>query len=76
MDPGLDQHASSFERRRGRQVDQLLLHIKGLVLVRAFLEQRGASEAELEEHSAEIERLRRRLASVVRAHHDAYDAAA
>ena len=31
-----------------REIDDLLLHIRGLVLVREILEQRGASEAELE----------------------------
>jgi hypothetical protein len=48
------------------QVDDLLLHLKGLVHVRALLESRGASRAELEEHSAEIERLRARLAELVK----------
>jgi hypothetical protein len=48
-----------------RDVDDLLLHLRGLVLVRGILEQRGVSAAEIEEHSAEIERLRERLARLV-----------
>jgi hypothetical protein len=59
-----------------REVDELLLHLKGLVLVRAILEQRGASQTELDEHSAEIGRLRGRLAQLVRDGHDGYHAAA
>jgi hypothetical protein len=60
--------------RRFREVDDLLLRLKGLVLVRALLEERGASEAELREHGDEIERLRTRLAELVQAR--TYDAAA
>jgi hypothetical protein len=56
------------QRRRAadREIAGLLLHIKGLVLVRALLEQRGASEGELAEHSAELNRRRDRLAELVR----------
>jgi hypothetical protein len=46
------------------EIDDLLLRIKGLVLVRAILEQRGASAPELEAHTAELERLRQRLADL------------
>jgi hypothetical protein len=42
-----------------------LLRIRGLIFARAILEQRGATEVELEEHRLEIERLRRRLASLM-----------
>ena len=49
-----------------RERDDLLLHLKGLVLVRAILEERGATAAELDEHTAEIQRVRERLAEVVR----------
>jgi len=52
-------------QRKFRQVDELVLHLKGLVLVRALLAERGASEAELEEHGAEIDRVRAELASLV-----------
>ena len=47
-----------------REIDDLLLHIRGLVLVREILEQRGASEAELEAHTTELERLKEQLAQL------------
>ncbi len=47
-----------------QEIDDLLLHIKGLVLVREILRQRGASAAELEAHTAELERLKGRLAEL------------
>jgi len=62
--------------RQSREIDDLLLSLKGLVLVRALLEVRGASAEELREHSDEIERLRARLASLVREGGGAYSAAA
>jgi hypothetical protein len=46
-----------------RELADAVLQLKGLVLVRAILEARGASEAELAAHSAEIERVRERLAT-------------
>ena len=48
-------------------IDRLLVRLRGLVLVRSLLEQRGASTPEIEAHSAEIERVRWRLADIVRA---------
>jgi hypothetical protein len=48
-------------------IDRLLVRLRGLVLVRNILEQRGASKPEIEAHSAEIERVRWRLADLVRA---------
>ncbi len=51
--------------RKFREVDDLLLRLKGLVLVRALLEERGASEAELREHGDEIVRVRAQLAALV-----------
>ena len=62
--------------RQSREVDDLLLSVKGLVHVRALLEDRGASAAEIREHSDEIERLRVRLAELVRNGGGAYSAAA
>jgi hypothetical protein len=44
-----------------RQVDDLLLHARGLVLVRQVLAGRGASRAELDAHTRELERVRSRL---------------
>jgi hypothetical protein len=61
---------------QSREVNDLLLSLKGLVLVRALLEDRGASEAEIRQHGNEIERLRARLAELVREGGGAYSAAA
>ena len=59
--------ATTLQRQRaGREIDRLLLQIKGLVYVRELLRQRGASETKLEEHSAELGRLRWRLARLVK----------
>jgi hypothetical protein len=44
-----------------RQREDLRLQLTGLVHVRALLDLRGASTAEIEAHAAEIERLRARL---------------
>jgi hypothetical protein len=55
----------AFESRFRREVDDLLLHLRGLVLVRELLEQRGASDGEIRAHTTEIGRLRDRLAAVI-----------
>jgi hypothetical protein len=47
-------------------VEDLLVRLKGLVKVRGLLEARGATVVEIEEHTAEIERLRAYLAEVVK----------
>jgi hypothetical protein len=49
-----------------RKLDDLLLHLKGLVLVREIRERRGAEESELLMYGAEIERVRTQLAQFVR----------
>ncbi len=46
-------------------VDDLLLHARGLVLVRQVLAERGASRSELDAHTAELERVRSQLAATV-----------
>jgi hypothetical protein len=51
---------------RRQDIDDLVLQLKGLVHVRALLETRGASSAELDEHSVEIERVRAELANRVK----------
>jgi hypothetical protein len=51
-----------------RRIDDLLLQLKGLVHVRALLETRGVSPAELEKHSDAISRVRDELAQLSRAH--------
>ena len=49
-----------------RELDDLVLHLKGLVLVRGVREERGADAAELAMYGAEIDRVRDRLAALVR----------
>jgi hypothetical protein len=49
-----------------RELDDLVLHLKGLVLVRGVREERGADADELAMFGAEIDRVRDRLATVVR----------
>jgi hypothetical protein len=51
---------------RFRELDDLVLHLKGLVLVRKVRAQRGADAGELAMYGAEIERVRERLADLVR----------
>jgi hypothetical protein len=49
-----------------RELDDLVLHLKGLVLVRGVREERGADADELAMYGVEIDRVRDRLAAVVR----------
>ena len=49
-----------------RELDDLVLHLKGLVLVRGVREERGADADELAMYGAEIDRVRDRLAALVR----------
>jgi hypothetical protein len=58
------------------ELDDVLLRLKGLVFVRSILEERGATRAEIDEHTAEIERLRERLAELVRETEGVYQTAA
>jgi hypothetical protein len=46
-------------------IDDLLLQARGLVLVREILAERGASRAELDAHTRELERVRHRLARAI-----------
>ena len=48
-----------------RELDDLVLHLKGLVLVRRLREGRGADAAELRLYDDEIVRARERLARLV-----------
>ena len=50
-----------------RELDDLVLQLKGLVLVRDLRRRHGADGEELGLYGAEIERVRERLASLVRA---------
>ena len=47
------------------QLNDLVLHLKGLVLVRRYREGQGADPSELAMFSAEIERVRDRLVTLV-----------
>jgi hypothetical protein len=49
-----------------RELDDLVLHLKGLVLVRGVREERGADPDELAMYGAEIDRVRDRLAALVK----------
>jgi hypothetical protein len=51
---------------RFSELDDLVLHLKGLVLVRDLRSRRGADEQELGMFSAEIDRARDQLAKLVR----------
>jgi hypothetical protein len=48
-----------------RELDDLVLQLKGLVLVRELRRRRGAEDDELVLYGSEIERVRDRLASLV-----------
>ena len=61
---------------RFHEIDDLVLHLKGLVLVHELLASRGAGAEEIDAHSVEIERVRERLASAVRHTGDAVGIAA
>ena len=51
-----------------RRLDDLVLELKGLVYVRALLETRGVSTAELVAHSNRIDRVRDELARFAKVH--------
>jgi hypothetical protein len=55
-----------------REVDELLLQARGLVLVRQVLAGRGASRAELDAHTRELERVRGKLVEVLGGGSDEY----
>jgi hypothetical protein len=59
----LDPHDAAL---LSRDVDELLLQIRGLVLVRDILAERGASAGEIRAHSEEAERLRGQLVDLIR----------
>jgi hypothetical protein len=50
-----------------RTLDDLVLHLKGLVLVRDLRRRRGADEGELAMYGTEIARVREQLAGLVQA---------
>jgi hypothetical protein len=66
MDRSTDRLADRNGTHTSSDVEELLLRIRALIFAGAILEQRDASEDELKEHRLEIERLRWRLASLMR----------
>jgi hypothetical protein len=60
------EHGSSKVEHGFRELDDLVLHLKGLLLVRGFRERCGADGSELMMYSAEIDRVRDQLADLVR----------
>jgi hypothetical protein len=48
-----------------RRIDDLLLQLRGLALVRDLLAERGASAAEIAAHGTELERVRARLVELL-----------
>jgi hypothetical protein len=58
---------NAVEYDRGtHEINDVLTQLKGLVLVQPILEARGVSNEELERHMEEIDRVRARLAELVR----------
>ncbi len=49
----------------GTEIDDLLLQARGLLLARDMLVARGASEAAVDAHSEELERVRHQLAELI-----------
>jgi hypothetical protein len=49
-----------------REIDDLLLDVRGLALVLEILEGRGASRGEIAAHSRELERRTARLTELIR----------
>ena len=58
-------NGSAFDRET-REISDLLTQLKGLVVVQRVLEARGVSRDELGRHINEIDRVRARLADLVR----------
>ncbi len=58
---------NAIEYDRGtHEINDVLTQLKGLVLVQPILEARGVSKEDLERHVDEIDRVRARLADLVR----------
>jgi hypothetical protein len=54
---------------RFNELDDLVLQLKGLVLVEGLRKRRGADPGELSMYRAEIDRVRERLAALVKTAH-------
>jgi hypothetical protein len=64
-------HSGDRDVLLGREIDDLLLRLRGLVLVRDLLAQRGATTGEIDEHAREADRVRARLAALIGGGEDA-----
>jgi hypothetical protein len=60
--PQLSSTPSSDRDLLSREIDEQLLHLRGLILVRRILQDRGATQAELDDHTDQIQQLRSELA--------------
>ena len=54
-------HTIDQADRLGREIDDLLLQLRGLVLVRDVLQARNATQQEVDAHAQEADRVRQRL---------------
>jgi hypothetical protein len=66
-------HANGIDLLLAGEVDRLLVRFEGLLEVCKLLEQRGATQTELDEHRRELERVSRQLAALA-AHNGAWQA--
>ena len=48
-----------------REIDDLLLHMRGLAVVRDLLSSRGATSAEINAHTRELESVRSKLTELI-----------
>jgi hypothetical protein len=60
-----DRRLSPTEILFDAELDRLIVRFEGLLEVCKLLEQRGATEAEIDEHRRELERVSRQLAALV-----------
>ena len=56
---------SAYEPVLRHEIDDLLLQLRGLVLVRDLLAERGATDAEVAAHTQEAERVRTQLTELL-----------
>ena len=59
---------SDVETLLSREIDDLLLDVRGLALVRSLLAERGASRDEIAAHSEALNRRRLRLTELISGH--------
>ena len=59
-------HPLDREPLLGRDIDDLLLQLRGLVLVRDLLAERGATREEIDAHAREADRVSARLVQLIR----------